>query len=291
MRPATTKKHVYFLLIGAVELGQPILCCCDSHSFTKVFMALEQDGGLAEGYDEGRRLLLLHCLHLGDSRVVECTHQTAKDSLRDTKHFQRAVTSRMAAVLHSPALKQRKLNAVQLPVVDKVQSGQWSSNDTKGGFVHGARPEKHKLDKAFQRMMLPNRGRGAWPSPTPASMFQGIASTEFVLNHLRLAEQEGKHLPDSWLSIICGAPGSIIANRHFGELVWVVAAAEQCFLAWRLKVEVANNGSRCLGQTQFSPCHVFNNISFKTVRHFVPKQFSHCQSYKPCSPEGTLFLT
>lgn len=184
-------------------------------------------------------LLILHCRHLGDSRIVECTHQTAKDVLRDSRHFQRAVTSRMSAVIHSPALAQRKLNPVPLPVKEKVQSGQRASDQTHS-FKKKAPPEKHKMDKAFQRMLLPNRGRSSWPSPTPASSYQAVAATEFLFRHFGNEENLG----NAWLSILCGQPGSIIAQRHTGELVWTVTYSEYCFLAWRLKVHVADTGER-----------------------------------------------
>ena len=206
-------------------------------------MALEQSGKPTHG-SAGMNLLVFHTKHLGDSRVVECTHLTAKDQLRDSKHFQRAVTSRMSAVIHSPALKSRKLNVVQLPIQQKLASGQWSSSDPKASFKELAQPERHKLDKKFQKMMLPNRGSHSWPSPTPATMYQGVASTEFLFKHLDF--HDGQHLGDSWLSVLCGIPGSIIANKETGELLWTMTNSEHCFLAWRLKVHLADNGDRHL---------------------------------------------
>ena len=189
----------------------------------------------------GHKLLLLHCQNLGDSRVVECTHQTAKDTLRSSRHFQRSVTSRMSAVIHSPALKQRKLDAIPLPTREKLVSGIWSTKDSGSNFRNKALPENEKLDKDFQKMMLPNRGRSAWPSPTPASMYLATAATEFLFKNFGV---EGTNLADGWLSILSGLPGSIIAHEPTGQIMWTVTHSEFSFLAWMLKVHTNASGSR-----------------------------------------------
>lgn len=115
----------------------------------QVFMALER-GGSAPG-SEGHDLMLLFTQHLRDSRVIECTHQTAKDILRSSRHFQRAVTSRMDAVIHSPALKQRKVQAIPVPTHEKLSSGIWT-RDKLGAFKHKIVPGKRfPCDDAAQQ--------------------------------------------------------------------------------------------------------------------------------------------
>ena len=202
-------------------------------------MALERGG--CEPGSEGYSLMLLFTQHLGDSRVVECTHQTAKDILRSSRHFQRAVTSRMDAVIQSPALKQRKLKTVPLPTHDKLSSGIWSK-EKLGAFKTKTQPGHHKVHKDFQEMMLPNRGAHAWPSPTPASMYQGVAASHFLFTNF--GREDIEDLGDAWLSVLCGQPGSIIAHSKTGLLMWVLAYSEHCFLAWMLKVHIADDGCR-----------------------------------------------
>ena len=214
-------------------------------------MALERDG--CDPGSEGFQLMTLFTKHLGDSRVVECTHQTAKDILRSSRHFQRAVTSRMDAVLHSPALNQRKVPTIPIPTHEKLTSGQWTSQKL-GSFRPKTSPGSHKLHKDLQAMMLPNRGSHSWPSPTPASMFQGVASTGFLFTTFGQMP-DGVDLDDAWQSILCGQPGSVIAHCTTGQLMWVVAYAEFSFLAWTLYVERDAQGDKpliiCFGEHLF----------------------------------------
>lgn len=220
-------------------------------------MALER-GGYAIG-SEGYNLLKLFNQHLGDSRCIECTHQTAKDILRSGRNFQRAIASRMNAVINSPALKQRKLNFVPLPWAGKVQSGTWD-RQLKSAFKWKTAPEKHKMHSDFQRLMLPNRGSSAWPSPTPASMYQAIASTEFLFGNFA---PQADDLEEAWLSVLCGKPGSIIAHKPSGQLLFVLAHSEFSFLSWRLKVHVGDDDARLLGAFQPLGCKVFLFIALR----------------------------
>lgn len=73
-------------------------------------------------------------------------------------------------------------------------------------------------------------------------MYQGVASTHFLFTQFEGMSNE--EFDSAWLSLLCGQPGSVMAHSTSGQLMWVVANSEFCFLGWTLDVRIDPEGCR-----------------------------------------------
>ena len=190
---------------------------------------------------QGQQLMKVLCKNLGDSRLIEVAHQQAKDLLRASKSDTFSNTTIMRQVLSSNILGKRGMNVVKASAAQKVQAScQRSQNQA---VTKQMKASTHKLPKAIQNMMLPNKGRGAstWPTPNAAAMFQSIAATKWLIHfwEFKKGKADAGDINASWLSILAPA-GKIMAQNSTSLLVKVAASAQHSFLAWQVTVEEVN---------------------------------------------------
>ncbi|CAK9091627.1 Probable ubiquitin-conjugating enzyme E2 23 (E2 ubiquitin-conjugating enzyme 23) (Ubiquitin carrier protein 23) [Durusdinium trenchii] len=209
-----------------------------------LLLAYEEDlaFGRLGGDSQAKRLQLLICKTLGDSRLVEMAHQTAKDILRAKKDNTFANTAIMSKVLSSQVLEKRKLATVTISNAEKITA---ETNRTRMSSVVGRlKASTHKLPKQIQDIMQPVPASKMWPSPSPASLFQSAAATKWLFDYWSQQDAlPGVHVDcnSSWLCALA-TPGTCVAQKSTGSIVRVIAAAEFGLLAWRLAAHVLPDG-------------------------------------------------
>eukprot|EP00434_Breviolum_minutum_P035507 symbB.v1.2.031433.t1/scaffold3648.1/size52728/2 len=173
---------------------------------------------------------------LGDSRVVENSHQTAKDVLRTSRTKKFANTSIMHQTLLSGALQERKVTSVQINAAEKIlQSGGAASIPIRKKLTAAG----HKLSTKMQQVMLPQLGSHKWPSPSPASMFKAVLASHCLWENWHKFTLE--EMASTWLSCL-PQPGWILAQGSTGCEVYVVASGEFAFLGWMLTAVATPEG-------------------------------------------------
>ncbi|CAE7250380.1 unnamed protein product [Symbiodinium sp. CCMP2592] len=194
-------------------------------------MAIERCGDNVS--EEARGLMTLFLQTLGESRVVENTHQTAKDIFGGARHDKSSICKRQHAVLHSPALPSKGVACVPLPgKAEKAESGLWGAESKLGRtpeFVRKALPGSHKVSPEIQAMMKPKTSDHAWPSPTPASMFSNACA------HHALQELWPNKMETYYLAEVIGQPGNLVFQKSSKRLCYVVAVTEFAWVSWEMK--------------------------------------------------------
>lgn len=205
-----------------------------------IMLAFDQDRRLGrEGgtNSQAKRIQEVLAKNLGDSRVIEVGHQSAKDILRSSKSSTFGNTSIMSKLLSSSTLQNRKVDCVQVAHSTKVEAS--ISRGRKEGVKTIMLSHTHRLPKDMQNLMVPKSKLATWPSPSPASLFQSAASTQWLFEFW---EGKGKTLPnnlacnDAWKSVLA-TPGTTVAQRSTGIVAKVIASGEYSFLAWLLSIE------------------------------------------------------
>ena len=88
-------------------------------------------------------------------------------------------------------------------------------------------------------MMLPKSKASGheWPSPSPASLFEPVAASEWIFSFFQNPEQYmGKSVNSPWLSVMA-KPGFFLAQESTSLLMMCVASAHFGFLAWEASVK------------------------------------------------------
>ena len=215
------------------------MSCTEAFPLNRLLLlAYEQDQLLKRRGDGSRakQLQLVLAKSLGDSRLVEMGHQHSKDLLRSAKQSTFTNTSIMSKLLQAQTLDKRGVKAAKASVAAKVEA---SMVGTKiEAVTKSLKAAGHKLPKQIQDLMV-SSPCSPWPSPNPASLFQSLAGTKWLLHFWNNKDSlpQSVNANTSWMSTLA-MPGTCMAQQSTGSLVLVVAAAEYAFLAWELSVEV-----------------------------------------------------
>ena len=217
------------------------------------YLANEADlvGRLTGAASQAVLLCKAACRHLGDTVVVENSHQQAKDLLRSARH---KVTSRLGkfhSIIKSTVLKGRGLDYLQVEDAKKATAS--ISKNANMSVVKATHPNSHKMQKRFQEVMKYKafRPNFTWPSTTQESLFAEAASLELLLSETCLDMVRADGLNSATLTCLVGKPGSILANRVESRVLMVLAVAPLNFLSWELEVVASNEES---GFVSFQLC-------------------------------------
>ena len=197
------------------------------------------------GNSQAAKLQLVIAKNLGDSRLIENTHQHGRDLFRSSKASSFSNPTIFANAFSSGALEERQTPCVRLQESDKAQAKPFNSALGKG-INKQLRSQGHKLPKEMQRMMVPKSPAHTWPSPAPASLFVSAASTAWLFAFYGSAEDDAMRTQGvgaAWLSCLASA-GCLVAQKSTSRLVKVMASAEWAFLGIDVLVEVDLFGNR-----------------------------------------------
>eukprot|EP00438_Fugacium_kawagutii_P003708 Skav208248 [mRNA] locus=scaffold7893:752:5170:+ [translate_table: standard] len=193
-----------------------------------LYLAYEQD--LGTGCSLQRHV----AQNLGDSRVVEVAHSQCKDILRQARTNTPSLTAIQHQLLMSGALEEREVPCIGIAPADKIFA---TSQERHQPLMDKMNPRSMKLPLSLQKMMEKPSVATAWPSPSPASMFGILASTEWLFKFW-----DGGFPPvaleKAWMTLLAGKPGTVVAQRSSGLLMKVVQAVEFGMLAWILDVQM-----------------------------------------------------
>lgn len=172
------------------------------------------------------------CEHLGDTVVIENTHQKTKDLLRSARH---QVTSRLGkfhSVITSNVLKGRGVNFLQVDDARKA-----AATVSKGGIlkvVKTTHPNNHKMQKKFQEVMKYKASRPgfSWPSSSHETLFNEAACLELLVSDGCLDLIRTGGIAAASVTCLVGSPGSVLANCVHGTVFMVIAVGTLNFLAW-----------------------------------------------------------
>ena len=211
-----------------------------------LYLAYEEDKFKAQVFTVNSSAMKLQRVvaeTLGDSRLIENIHQFGKDTFRSSKSKSMSNTAIMASALRSKVLEGRKVDVVKADVSEKATQQPWNSK-CKGSVV-GSLRSTGKLAPTVQKLMAPKNKSHTWPSPSPASLFQSVAATQWIFTFWanRSTEFQGFGINSSWLSCLAKA-GSLLASRQ-GRVIKVLAAAEFGFLGVDVIVKLNSVGERC----------------------------------------------
>ncbi len=264
------------------------------------FLANELDikGGLA--YEEAHAVVLAQtaCKNLGDTVIIENTHQKMKDLMHVARHDQVGRLSKLHSMINAGVLEGRGLPTLKVSDEDKV----FASASRQGVIKirQATHPNSLKVKKQYQNVMKYKASSPGftWPSSSHASLFLALRQQfVFILcccvslawelklflcgspswpitGGLRFGEAAAFEMllglgpsmnPEEFEgpSIIClvGKPGCFVACRETSSVLMVVAQAANNFLAWGAGV-VGQNGD---GLLQFE-LHPAESFSWRTIK-------------------------
>ncbi len=213
-----------------------------------LYMAYEQDkqlGLVMTGDSKALRLQKVVSRNLGDSRLIENTHQHGRDLYRSSKASSFSNPTIFANALRSGALEERRVPRLRVAEAEKASAAPVKAQ-CKDGINSSLRSQGHKLPKQMQLLMAPKSKTHTWPSPAPSSLFPSAAATTWLF-HFYMAEEgsplKAKGVNAAWLSCLA-QPGSILAQRSTGRMLKVMASAEFGLLAVSVGIEVRADGAR-----------------------------------------------
>eukprot|EP00438_Fugacium_kawagutii_P020973 Skav206113 [mRNA] locus=scaffold3261:44575:49089:+ [translate_table: standard] len=213
-----------------------------------LFLAFEDDeykGRVGTADSSAMKMMVNFAQNLGDSRLVENIHQHGRDLCRASKTNSMANTSIFSNVLRSGVLEQKKVPVVKFEDSDKVLKSWTACN--KEPVVKKLRTHHKSLPLEMQKMMAPkNKSAGGeqWPSPSPGSLFQSVASTHWLWKYFSApagAMAGGANC--AWKACLA-SPGQILVQKSTNLVIMVVASAEFSFLGVSMEVREALHGLR-----------------------------------------------
>lgn len=196
---------------------------------------------------------IMQCLiqHFGCTSVIENSHQSAKDTLRQARHHQRSRVHKFKACIDSKILQSRKVDHVSISELDLALA---KAQDLPK-VVPLTHPNSHKMKKEFQLMMHAKSGSHWWPSTSAMSQFEEAMSFEFLMN-TEVTPQTHQ------LSCLVGDPGSVLADREEGLAYLVLAKAQSGCTVWVLDFFSEEDGT-----TPGTEDFFFKPIAQKTALH------------------------
>ncbi len=212
-----------------------------------LLMAYEQDQAQKKFFSVGsaaRRLQLAIGKNLGDSRLIENIHQHGRDLFRQSKAKTIGNTSIMANALRSGVLDSRGVPMVNAAEAEKAHGEQWKATN-KESVVQSMRSKKKKMSLEMQQLMVAQKGAHSWPAPAAGSLFQSVASSQWLFERWGTKNPNFTHVDvnASWPSFLA-RPGSIVAQQSTGALIKVLASAEFAFLGLSMHVVITNDEKR-----------------------------------------------
>ena len=199
-----------------------------------IYLAFEQDEAqhlVLTGDSKAFRLQRVLAKNLGDSRLIENTHQHGRDLYRSSKSSSFSNPTIFANALRSGALEERKVPCLKVSEQDKAIAGSFRLR-FRDAVNSKLRSQGHKLPKDMQLMMVPKSKTHTWPSPAPSSLFGSAAATQWLFSFYG-AEQnsplKAEGVNGSWVSVLAMA-GRIVGQSSTSRLIKVLATAEFGFL-------------------------------------------------------------
>lgn len=143
------------------------------------FLANELDikGGL--GFEDAHAVLLAQtaCRNIGDTVIIENTHQKMKDLMSVARHEQVGRLSKLHAMIKAGVLEGRGLPTLKVSDEDKV----FASGNRQGilKIRQATHPNSHKMKKHYQNVMKYKASSPGftWPSSSHTSLFFGICTS------------------------------------------------------------------------------------------------------------------
>ena len=161
-------------------------------------------------------------ISLGDTQCIENTHQSAKDSLRDSRHNQRSRVQKFKACLDSKVLQTRKTDHVQ---VNELELALQSARALPP-FVPLTHPNTHKLGREFQDLMQFKSSSHWWPSTSAVSQFEEAMCFEALIS---------KNFQGPHLGCLLGDAGSVVVSKQEQLAVMSLAKTSSGFTGWILE--------------------------------------------------------
>lgn len=172
------------------------------------------------------KLLMKALIHnLGDTACVENTHQSAKDTLRESRHNQRSRVHKMKACMDAKILQSRETPHLSITELEMATA----TCKILPAFAPLTNPNSHKMSKEFQNLMQHKSGAHWWPSTSAATQFEEAMCFEYLMQGYK----EGSFQ----LSCLAGDPGSVLVSEAEGLVLLVLAKSTSGFTAWILNVE------------------------------------------------------
>ena len=171
--------------------------------------------------------VMMQCLinHVGCTSVIENTHQSAKDTLRQARHNQRSRVHKFKACIDAKILQSRQIDHVSINEMELA----FASSQNLPKVLHLTHPNSHRMKSEFQHLMQAKSGSHWWPSTSAVSQFEEAMSFEFLMKH-QVTPQTHQ------LSCLVGEPGSVLADQVDGNAFLVLAKTTSGFTAWVLEI-------------------------------------------------------
>ncbi len=186
------------------------------------------------GSDDSVHLARTAIQHIGDTVVIENTHQKMKDLLHVARHSQISRVAKFQTMINSGVLESRDIPNVKVSDYDKACSS--AEKDGSRRVVQTTHPNSHKMQKAYQNVMKykASSPNFTWPSSSHSSLFGEAAALEFLLP--TGVNAEDAVLGNATMACLVGGPGSLVAAKHESTLILVIASSIFNFLGWRAHV-------------------------------------------------------
>lgn len=234
-------------------------------SFSRLhYLANEIDivNNLAGDASHGVLLSRTACKHLGDTVVVENTHQKCKDLLRNARHQMAGRLSKFHTIIGCNVLQGKKVNFVKVTDAQKSM-GSFGKGD-RLSVVKQTHPSAHKMSKRFQDVMRwkSSRPNFNWPSTSQETMFYESACLELLLQEGCSDLVRAGELKTATITCMVGQPGKFVASQLGGNALMVIAKAPLSFLGWEMEVLGRNDES---GFVSMQLCRGATACSWHTV--------------------------
>eukprot|EP00438_Fugacium_kawagutii_P012197 Skav225480 [mRNA] locus=scaffold3604:370079:372376:- [translate_table: standard] len=233
------------LILAAEQMaasGQEVMLLQSMHFLQSAlcrlhYLAAERDSlipGIHMDTSDAAFLAKVATHHVGDTVIIENTHQKVKDLLTQARHETSSRLAKFQSVIRSHVLPGRGLKHLQVDDMSKVKAT--VGKDGVRPVIRTTNPNSHKMSKRYQEVMKYKASMPGftWPSTSQDSLFQEVATLELLV-HLGQDFSEDK-LGHTAITCLMGQGGDIVAHRQSSRLLLVVAVAQFSFLAWDAEV-------------------------------------------------------
>ena len=174
------------------------------------------------------------CHHLGDTVLVETTHQKVKDKLRAARHQQASRLSKWHSVITCNVLEGRDIPFVKVTDLEKAQAGRGKLLPVLRSTNTNSLP----MRKQYQELMKYKSTHSSfqWPSTSQDSLFNEVASMECLLSFGDRLAPGSPELESCNTACLVGKPGGLLAFQPTGQLIVVVAVGIFAFFGWVAEV-------------------------------------------------------
>lgn len=177
---------------------------------------------------EGSRLLRALLCHLGDSKVVEDSHQHLRDLQREARKDSYTTAAKQHALIRSHVLQARGVQATEVSPAEVA-----TAPVLKQSLNTFTIPESHKMPKEYQSIMKQDK---SWHSPATISLFKQSAATEWAMHWMKHKLKTG--FENAWMSVLACRAGMVLASTKLGIQLLVLHGAEYGFLAVGLNLGI-----------------------------------------------------